>query len=216
MEELKQAAEHLIAANDLRQGDALVYMQVTRGAAPRSHPFPPPETPPTVYMQARAYSPPTLEQEHGAKAILAPDERWSRCNIKTIGLLPNVLTHQRAKEAGAFEAIFCKDGLLQEGTHSSILFAKKNVLICPPLTNRILPGVTRAVVRRLAADESIEVEERPCREGELLDFDEVLMLGTGVEIVPIVGINGKRIGSGCPGPVTKKLQRAFRAATGAV
>ena len=210
---LKDVAERLIAENQLQRGDALVYIQVTRGSAPRSHTFPPPETPPTIYAQARSYTGPKELQDTGAKAILAPDQRWARCNIKSIGLLPNVLARQRAEEAGAFEAIFFGDGLLQEGTHSSILFVKKDVLVCPTLTNRILPSVTRSVVMRLAEQESIEVEERPCREGELLAFDEVMMLGTGVEIVPIVSINGKKILHGYPGPVTKRLQTAFRKMT---
>ena len=145
--------------------------------------------------------------------MLAPDQRWARCNIKSIGLLPNVLAHQRAQEAGAFEAIFFGDGLLHEGTHSSILFVKKDVLICPTLTNRILPSVTRSVVMRLAEQESIEVEQRPCREGEFLTFDEVMMLGTGVEIVPIVNVNAKKIGHGYPGQVTRRLQAALRKLT---
>jgi D-alanine transaminase len=210
---LKEVAERLIADNELQTGDALVYTQITRGAAPRTHEFPPPETPATVYVQARPYTGPTELQQTGAKAILAPDQRWGRCNLKTIGLLPNVLAHQRAQEAGAFEAIFCGDGLLHEGTHSSILCVKDDVLICPPLTNRMLPSVTRSVVIRLAEQESIEVEERPCREGELLAFDEIMMLGTGVEIVPIVSINGKRIRHGHPGRITKHLQSAFRTLT---
>jgi D-alanine transaminase len=210
----KNVAEHLIAENQFQSGDALVYIQVTRGAAPRSHSFPPPGTTPTVYAQARAYAGPEELQDKGAKAILAPDQRWGRCNIKSIGLLANVLAHQRAHEAGAFEAIFFGDGLLLEGTHSSILFVKKEVLVCPTLTNRILPSVTRAVVMRLAEQESIEAEERQCREGELLAFDEVMMLGTGVEIVPIVNINGTQIRFGYPGPVTRRLQAAFRKLTG--
>src|ERR1051326_7102220 len=207
---LESVAQHLLAENKLPEGDALVYIQVTRGAAPRSHGFPPEGTPPTVYVQAREYSSPAELQKDGAKAILAPDQRWSRCDIKTIGLLPNVLAHQRAREAGAFEAIFCRDGLLQEGTHSSILFAKGDVLVCPPLTNRILPSVTRSIAIGLAEAESIEVETHSCREGELFGFDEVIMLGTGVEIVPIMEINGRKIRHGYVGPITKRLQEAFR------
>ncbi len=210
---IKDVAERLITENQLQTGDALVYIQVTRGAAPRTHSFPPPDTPPTIYAQARPYTGPKELQENAAKAILAPDQRWARCNIKSIGLLANVLAHQRAQEAGAFEAIFFGDGLLHEGTHSSILFVKKDVLICPTLTNRILPSVTRSVVTRLAEQESIDVEERQCREGELFAFDEVMMLGTGVEIVPIVNVNGKKIGHGYPGRVTRRLQAAFRKVT---
>jgi D-alanine transaminase len=187
-------------------------MQVTRGAAPRSHEFPPEGTPATVYVEAKPYSPPRQLQENGAAAILVPDQRWSRCDIKTISLLPNTLARQKAKEAGAFEAIFWADGLLHEGTHSSILFVKGNTLICPSLTNRLLPSVTRSVVIELAMAESIRVETRPCREGELLEFDEVLMLGTAVEIVPITAINGRKVRQGLVGPITRRLQSAFRKA----
>jgi D-alanine transaminase len=207
---LEEAAKHLVEENKLTEGDALVYIQVTRGAAPRSHEFPPSGTPPTVYAQARGYESPRQLQENGATAMLAPDQRWSRCDIKAIGLLANVLAHQRAREAGAFEAILCRDGLMQEGSHSSILFVKKDTLICPPLTHRILPSITRSVVIELAAAESIEVEIRSCREGELLGFDEVLMLGTGTEIVPITAINDQKIRHGYVGPITRRLQSAFR------
>ena len=211
---LEQVTHHLIENNKLEAADALVYIQVTRGAAPRGHHFPPKGTPLTVYVEARVFSPPLDQQQNGAAAILEPDQRWSRCNIKTIGLLPNTLAHQRAREAGAFEAIFSRDGLLQEGSHSSILFVKKDVLICPPLTNRILPSITRSVVIDLALAESIEVETRSCREGELFEFDEVMMLSTSAEIVPIIAVNGRKIRRGDVGSVTRRLQTAFRRLVG--
>src|SRR5882724_8986062 len=211
---LEQISHQLIRNNKLEEADALVYLQVTRGAAPRSHQFPPSGTPLTVYVEAKAFSPPVEQQQNGAAAILEPDQRWSRCNIKTIGLLPNTLAHQRAREAGAFEAIFSGDGLLQEGSHSSILFVEKDVLICPPLTNRILPSITRSVVIDLALAESIEVDTRSCREGELFEFDEVMMLSTSAEIVPITSVNGRKIRQGYVGPVTRRLQTAFRRVIG--
>jgi len=208
---LEAVAERLIESNQLEAADALVYVQVTRGAAPRSHQFPPSGTPPTVYVQAKAFSPPREQQEHGASAILVPDQRWSRCDVKTIALLPNTLAHQQAREAGAFEAIFTRDGLLQEGSHSSMLFVEKDVLLCPPLTNRLLPSITRRVVIDLALAESLEVETRPCREEELFGFDEVMMLSTSVEIVPITAVTGQKIRQGYVGPMTRRLQKAFRA-----
>jgi D-alanine transaminase len=206
---LKEVSQQLLAENDLEKEEALIYMQVTRGAAPRSHEFPPEGTPSTVYVEAKPYSPPRQLRENGAMAILVPDQRWSRCDIKSISLLPNILAHQKATEAGAFEAIFWGDGLLHEGTHSSILFVKGRRLVCPALTNRLLPSVTRSVVIELAIAESIRVDERPCREGELLEFDEILMLGTGVEIVPITTINGRKIRHGMVGQITRQLQSAF-------
>jgi D-alanine transaminase len=207
---LEPIAKELIDRNRLQKGDALIYMQVTRGAAPRSHEFPTVGTSPTVYMESKAYTPPMALQQAGVHAILAPDQRWTRCDIKSISLLPNILANQRAREAGAFEAILCGDGLLHEGSHSSILFVKNNVLICPPLTNRLLPSITREVVIGLALADSIEVETRPCREGELFEFDEVLMLGTATEIVPITAVNKRAIGTGEAGSIARRLQGAFR------
>jgi D-alanine transaminase len=205
----EDVSDRLLQENDLTNTEALIYMQITRGAAPRNHAFPAEGTSPTVYVEAKPYSPPLEVRNKGASAILVPDQRWGRCNIKTISLLPNTLAHQKAKEAGAFEAIFCADGLLLEGTHSSILFVKEEVLICPALTNRILPSVTRSIVLSLAEADSIDVEIRPCREGEVFEFQEMLMLGTGSEIVPIIALNSRRIGAGAPGRITRLLQKAF-------
>lgn len=190
--------------------DAKVYIQITRGAAPRAHKFPPAGTLPTVYIEATPFSSPADLQEKGAAAIIVPDQRWGRCDIKTISLLANALANQQAIEAGAYEAIFRRDGVLHEGTHSSILFVKNNILIAPPLTSFVLPSVTRSVVFSLAHDESIRTTIEPCLERGLREFQEILMLGTGLEIVPITTVNGQKIGSGVPGPVTRKLQSAFR------
>jgi D-alanine transaminase len=208
---LESVAQHLIAENKLETANALVYIQVTRGAVPRSHLFPPTGTPPTVYVQAASFSPPIEQQKNGASAILIPDQRWSRCNVKTISLLPNTLACQQAHEAGAFEAILSRDGLLQEGSHSSILFVERDLLVCPPLTNRVLPSITRNVVVELALAESIKVETRPCRETEVFKFDEVILLSTSAEIVPITSVNGQKLRHGYVGPVTRQLQKAFKA-----
>lgn len=206
----EEISHRLIAGNQLAGGDALIYMQVTRGAAPRSHEFPPAGTPPTIYVEPKPFQSPIEFQTNGVTAILAPDLRWSRCDVKTVALLPSVLAHQRAKEAGAFEAIFSRDGLLQEGTHSSILFVKEDTLICPPLTHRVLPSVTRNALIELALAARIEVELRPCQEADLFSFDEIIMAGTSVEIVPITTVNGRQIRDGYVGPVTRQLQQAFR------
>src|SRR5205814_500410 len=145
--------------------------------------------------------PPDKERRDGVAAILVPDQRWSRCDIKTINLLPNVLAGQEARERGAYEAIFSRDGLVQEGSHSSILFAQKGVLIAPPLTNRVLPSITRRVVLDLAEVQSIKTEIRTCGESELAHFDEVLMVGTGSEIIPMISVNGEAVGGGAVGLV---------------
>jgi D-alanine transaminase len=207
---LAPISQELLSENGLGQTDAIVYIQVTRGVARRQHHFPPTGTAPTILIETRPFSSPVPKQEAGVNAILVPDERWSRCDIKAIGLLPNVLANQKAMEAGAFEAIFSYDGLLQEGSHSSILFVKDNTLIAPPLTNRILPSITRSIVLSLAGASCIVTEIRPCHEYELLQFDEILMLGTGSEIMPITGVNNYPIADGAVGRITRQLQIAFR------
>jgi D-alanine transaminase len=207
---LESAAIRVLNENGLENSDAKIYIQITRGAAPRGHKFPPEGTPPTVYLEATPFTPPTELQEKGAAAIIVPDQRWARCDIKTISLLPNVLANQQAIDVGAHEAIFRRDGVLHEGSHSSILFVKNNILIAPPLTSFVLPSVTRNVVLSLAHEESIRTTYEPCLERELWNFQEILMVGTGSEIIPITIVNGRKIGNGSPGPITRKLQDAFR------
>jgi D-alanine transaminase len=207
---LEAVANRVLNENGLEHSDARVYIQITRGAAPRSHNFPPAATPPTIYLEAIPFTSPTELQEKGVGAIIVPDQRWGRCDIKTVCLLANTLASHQAAEAGAHEAIFRRDGVLQEGTHSSILFVKDNYLIAPPLTVFMLSSVTRNVVLSLAHEESIRTIIQPCLESELWGFQELLMLGTGSEIIPITTVNGRKIGNGIPGPITRILQGAFR------
>ena len=209
LEGLEKIVLRLLKENGLELAEATVYLQITRGAAPRSHRFPTGGTRPTIYAEAKPFTPPIEKREKGVSAIIVPDQRWGRCDIKTINLLPNTMASQQAFEAEAFEAIFSRDGFLLEGSHSSIFFVKDNVLVCPPLTNLVLPGVTRDVVLSLASAESISVHIRPCHENEVAGFQEVLMLGTTSEIVPITKVNGIPIGGCIPGSVTRKLQSAF-------
>ena len=206
---LESIANRVLKENSLEHSDAKVYIQITRGAAPRTHKFPPTGTAPSVYLEATPFTSPTELQDKGVAAIIVPDQRWGRCDIKTVCLLPNTLASQQAAEAGAYEAIFRRDGVLHEGTHSSILFVKDNYLIAPPLTVFMLPSVTRNVVLSLAHEESIRTNIQPCLESELWGFQELLMLGTGSEIIPITSVNGRKIGNGIPGPITRRLQSAF-------
>lgn len=207
---LEAVANRVLKENALEHSDAKVYIQITRGAAPRGHNFPPAGTKPTVYLEVTPFASPTDLQEKGVAVIIVPDQRWGRCDVKTIGLLANTLANQQAVEAGAHEAIFRRDGALQEGSKSSILFVKNNILIAPPLTTHILPSVTRNVVFSLAHEESIRSTIEPCLERELFDFQEILLLGTASEIIPITTVNGRKIGNGAPGPITRRLQKAFR------
>ncbi len=194
---------------------AKVYIQVTRGAAPRSHAFPVPTPPSTVFAAA---DPMKLAADdrwlRGFSAITVPDRRWSRVDIKSIALLPNVLAEQAAVDAGADEAIQVRDGVAIEGAHANLFAVFDGVLTTHPESNRILPGITRAAVLELAADRGTPVKERPIPAEELSVANEVFLTGTTVEVRPITQIDGQPIGSGIPGPLARELQAAYRMLVG--
>jgi D-alanine transaminase len=206
---LADVAHRLIQDNGLTHGDALVYLQVTRGAASRSHRFPPHDTPLTVYAKATPFSPRRDEQEHGINVILVPDQRWARCDIKTISLLANTLAHQQAFENNAAEALFVRDGVVLEGTHSNLFAVLNGILTTPPRTNYLLTGITRQVVLRLCRKHSISYQEKTILASELKQAEELMVTGTTTEITPITRIDGDPVGSGSPGKYATELQQAF-------
>ena len=210
---LAEAAEKLIRENELREGDATVYIQVTRGAGPRTHYFPHPETPLTVYMAARSFTPHQEDLEKGINIILVSDQRWARCDIKTIGLTANVLANQRAQEHNAREAVFVRDGVLLEGTHSNFMAVLNGILVTYPKSNYILSGITRQVVLDLCAQLNIPCREAPVYETDLEKAEELMMAGTTLEVTPVVRVQGHSFGSGMPGPVTRQLQKALQKLT---
>ncbi|MDZ7338605.1 MAG: aminotransferase class IV [candidate division KSB1 bacterium] len=202
--------QRLVEENNHDQEQAIAYLQVTRGAySPRRHWFPPAGTPPTVYISTSPFKPHWEEIEQGVKVILEEDIRWLRCDIKSIALLPNVLSRQRAIDQGAVEAIWARDGFMTEGTHCNVGFVRDGTFYTPPLSNLILPGVTRAVVLRLCEDLGIPAREVEIARAELAQFDEAMLIGTTVEITPIVQIGEMQVGTGVPGPITRRLQEAF-------
>jgi D-alanine transaminase len=213
---LRTIAEQLLRENGLLDGHATFYVEVTRGAAPRTHQFPPAGTRPTVF----AYTAPlkSLEQERrsGARAITQPDVRWLRCNIKTIQLLPNVLAKQAAVEAGAFEAIFVRDGIAMEGTHSNLFAVLNGELRTHAANHLILPGVTRDVVLELARELEIPCREQPVTEAELGWVEEVFFTGTTTDVLPVVKVDDFVIGDGKPGPIAGALYEALVARMEAV
>jgi D-alanine transaminase len=207
---LAVAAEGLLRANGLHDGWSVVYVQVTRGAAPRAHSFPDPPVPPTVYLTARAHR---LQEEAfaaaGVTAITVPDTRWARCDVKSIALLPNVLAQQRAKDAGAWEALFVRDGVAIEGSHSNLFVVRAGELWTYPACNYILEGVTRNVVLELARGLGIPVREGAAGLVDLEAVDEAFVTGTTTEVLPLVRIDGRPVGSGAPGAVTLRLRAAY-------
>jgi len=207
---LRAAIRQLLPKNNLRDGPATVYLQITRGAAPRQHAFPDAPTAPTVYARASPYEPPTEKWEAGAKIILEPDQRWARCDIKSLNYLPNVLANQKAMEAGAYEAVFVREGFVTEGSHSSIVAVFDGTVVAPPLTNHILPSITREAVLPLCRDLGIPVDETPIPRAALPDADELILLGTTTAVMPVVEVEDRTVGDGTPGPITRQLQAAFQ------
>ncbi len=185
--------------------EAKVYVQITRGVAPRDHAFPP-DLSPTVVMTVRELHPlsPAVRQT-GVTARTVEDLRWGRCDIKSVNLLGNVLAREEAKRAGVFEAIMVKDGLVTEGSVSNVMAVRAGSIVTAPEGPRILSGVTRTVVLTMAAKEGISIEERFFSVDFLYAADEVFLTGTTIEVLGVVEIDGNVIGTGRPGPITRAL-----------
>ena len=203
--DLLGVAADLVRRNDLGGLEATVYAQVSRGAAPRQHAFPPSGTPPTVLVTAMPFTPRTDLIASGVAVITLPDVRWSRCDIKSVNLLPNVLAAQRAAEAGAFEAILVRDGVVTEATRSNVLAIVGGVLRTHPTGPLILPGVTREVVLELALEAGVPLREEELGADELFAAEEVLLTGTTADVTPVVTVDGRAVGKGRPGPVGRRL-----------
>lgn len=194
--------------------EAKVYIQITRGTAPRDHAFPSGVSP-TVVMTIRELHPLSLQlRQDGVTARTCDDLRWSRCDIKSLNLLGNVLAREEARKAGVFEAILVKDGLVTEGSLSNVMAVRSGTIMTAPEGPRILSGVTRTVVLELAQKEEIPVEEQFLSLDALYGADEVFLTGTTLEVLGVVRIDGKTIGSGRPGPITKTLAARWSILTG--
>jgi len=208
------AAMHhrLIAENELADAPtALVYLQITRGAAPRTHYFPKDPVEPTVYAYAKAWDRPSPERwNQGFSVATVPDRRWSRVDIKTIGLLPNALAFQDALEAGADDALLIRDGVAIEGAHMNFWGVFDGTVVTHPRSNHILPGITRGVILELAAEHGIPCEERAIQVEELAAAEELFFTGTTGEVRPCVKVDGAPVGEGGVGPVTRRLAELFR------
>jgi D-alanine transaminase len=201
--------EELITQNGLEKAEAALYIQITRGVAPRRHPFPDPSTSPTVYAYVYPVKPDTVKWESGVKVILVPDIRWSRCDIKSVSLLANVLAAQEASDQEAEEAVFVRNGFITEGTHTNVSAVFAGEVWTHPANEFILGGITREAVRELCLEAGIGFLEKPIPYDQFMKADEAFLLGTTTEIMPVVEVNGKRIGTGRRGPVTKRLQELF-------
>ena len=191
-------------------GDVSVYLQVTRGPAPRDHAFPA-EVRPSVFAYAAPIKYPDATQlANGVAAITAPDIRWLRCDIKAIALLPNVLMRQQATEAGAAEAILIRDGLMTEGSASNIFVVVDGVLVTPPKGPFILPGVTRDLVLELARAHGLACAERTVSENELRAASELMLSSSTKELLPITTLDDAPVGNGRPGPLHARLHALYQ------
>lgn len=213
-ETVQGAIESLFARAEIAR--AGIYIQISRGVAPRDHAFPASSDLQFVMTVRPVHEKPKEFREKGASAIAVTDIRWGRCDIKTVQLLPNVLAKQQAVAAGAFDAIFIAEtGEVREGTSSNLFMVKDGILSTHPLTQRILPGITRQVVLELAREAGLTVEERYDDQAFLMAADEVFLTGTVTEVLPITRIDGKPVGDGGVGPISRRLYRDLRKRIGA-
>lgn len=210
---LDEIHRRLLEENGLTEETlSMVYLQVTRGAAPRTHAFPDPPCEPTVYAFAKAFERPSPEEwDAGYAAVTVADRRWARVDIKSIALLPNVLAQQAAVDAGVTDALLVRDGIALEGSHNNVFMVLDGTLVTHPADHLILHGITRACVLELAREAGIDVEERPVLVEELEDAEEVFFTGTTTEIRPTVELDGRAVGTGRVGPVTRRVRDLFLA-----
>jgi D-alanine transaminase len=192
--------------------DQYLYLHITRGVAKRDHAFPVPPVPPTVFVLSNPLTtpPPELLQS-GISCITVADNRWLRCDIKAIALLPNVLLRQAAVEAGCAEAILIRDdAFLTEGAASNIFVVKNGKLLAPPKDNLMLPGITYDVVLELAAANGIPCEVRRVSKAEVFDADELLLTSSTREVLAITTLDGKPVGNGKPGAMFARLHPLYQ------
>lgn len=208
---LEGVCERVVQENGLADGEAFLYLEVSRGAAPRAHNFPPAGTPPTVFVSASRLVVPRKMREEGAAAVTFPDMRWKRRDWKTVNLLGNVLARQAAAEAGAYEAILHEDGIVTEGAATNVFAVFDGVLCTHPLTPRILPGVTRKVLMEIIAELRLPVKEEVISLVRLPHAEEIFVCGSTTDVTPVVTVDGQPVANGQPGPLTVRLREAFEA-----
>ena len=193
--------------------NGIFYMQVTRGAARRDHVFPAPDTPPTITITAKSIDPSVAAKKYanGIKVITLPENRWDRVDIKTVGLLPNVLAKQQAKEAGANDAIFVdRNGIVMEGASSNVwIITPAGEMVTRPAEHGILKGITRTTAIDVAAKLGLKVVEREFKTEEMLAAREVFFTSATGICVPIIEVDGKPIANGHPGTVSGNIRDAF-------
>ncbi len=190
-------------------GDQSIYLQVTRGVAPRrDHAFPA-GVQPTVFAMSTPLSEPGAAVQNGVAAVTVDDIRWKHCNIKAITLLPNVLMRQQALDAGAAEAILLRDGYATEGSASNLFIVHDGVVITPPKSNLLLPGITRDLAVELCQANHIPCREADISDAELRRADEIWVSSSTREVVPVTQLDGVPVGDGRPGPLWQRISALY-------
>jgi D-alanine transaminase len=190
--------------------DQGVYFQVTRGVAKRDHAFPRDAAPTVFVMSNPLVTPPQQLVERGAAAVTAIDDRWLHCDIKSISLIGNCLLRQVSADAGAAETVLFRDGKLTEASASNVFVVRGGVILSPPKSNLILPGITFDVVIELARGAGLPVELRPVAEAEVRAADEIWVTSSSKEVLAIVTLDGKPVGEGKPGPVFRRMHGLYQ------
>jgi D-alanine transaminase len=205
---LRLVIRELIARNDREHG--LLYIQVTRGVAKRDHAFPK-DVAQTVFMMSNPLATPPADMvEHGVPVVTAEDNRWRRCDLKTISLVGNVLMRQLAADAGAVETVMFRDGYLTEASASNVLVVCDGTIVAPPKDNLILPGITYDAALEFARDAGLALEVRPVPRDEALAADEMWLSSSTKEVLAVTTVDGQPFGGGIPGPVFRKVWQLFQ------
>ncbi|MBF0308711.1 MAG: aminotransferase class IV [Magnetococcales bacterium] len=207
---LAEIADTLLGLNNLDGQDALFYLQISRGVAPRAHAFPNPETALTCFAFVKPFSSKVEEMQQGIAAVSVADIRWLRCDIKTTALTASILAHQEAIDRGAREALFVRDGRITEGSHTNCFGVRDGVLFTHPANHLVLSGVNRQVVLQICRREGFPVREEAFTMAEALEVEELFVTGTTTDVTPVVRLDGQTVGNGLPGPVTRFMQEKFR------
>lgn len=210
LDELYKISLSLAEMNNILPGDFSVYMQITRGYQfPRQHCYGD-NIKPTVFVSVSELKDTASQLKDGVKIIVDEDKRWSRCDIKSISLLPSVIANKRADDSGAYEAIFHRNDLITEGSHTNFFAVKGGVIYTAPLSAFILEGITREVILELCVQNNIKVVTKSPRVSELKNFEEFFVSGTTTEITPVIMIDDWLVGNGKPGKTTRLIQKLFR------
>ncbi len=203
-----QLLQQLIDRNEGE--DQYLYLHITRGVAKRDHAFPK-NVVPTVFMMSSPLTPPAAElKASGVTAITAQDNRWLRCDIKAISLLPNVLLRQQAVAAGTMEAVLVRDGFMTEGSASNIFVVQNGTVLAPPKNNLMLPGITYDLILELAAADHIPLKVGPVPEAALRSANEIWLTSSTREVLPITVLDGQPVGNGQPGPLFKRMDALYQ------